>query len=155
MNFEKLEYKHLLNYRSLHEYLKEHLSEKTYLLLDEIQRVSEWEKTINSLQVEANVDIYITGSNAYLLSSELSTYLSGRYVEIKMLSLSFKEFLEINQNDQANMDQKFQEYVARGAMPILDQDMGDSQITEILGGIYNTIVIKDVIMRNTIRDIGL
>jgi len=96
MNFESFEFDEISSYRELHAYLKERISNKSithYLLIDEVQQVGLWEKVINSFMVDANVDIYLTGSNAYLLSSELSTLLSGRYVEIKMQPLSFKEYL--------------------------------------------------------------
>ena len=97
INFESAMYDYIRNYKDLYEEIKNKLSkEKTYILLDEVQNVSQWEKAINSLNVDFNVDIYITGSNAYLLSSELETLLSGRYIEIKMYPLSFKEYLKFN-----------------------------------------------------------
>lgn len=101
VNFEELEYEELLDYRKLYEYLKNHLcvGKKTYIFLDEIQKVAAFEKVVDSLYVKPDIDIYITGSNAYMLSSDLATLLTGRYVEIKMLPLSFTEFLDITALD--------------------------------------------------------
>ena len=97
INFESGVYDDIKNYKDLYKYVKEKIKEeKVYLLLDEVQNVESWEKAINSFKVDFNVDIYLTGSNAYLLSSELSTLLSGRYIEIKMYPLSFKEYLIFN-----------------------------------------------------------
>ena len=104
INFESAMYDYIKNYKDLYEEIKNRISnKKTYILLDEVQNVNEWEKAINSLNVDFDVDIYITGSNAYLLSSELATLLSGRYIEIKMYPLSFKEFLKFNEYDTNNI----------------------------------------------------
>ena len=112
INFESAQYDNIKNYKDLYQYIKELIkNEKTYLLLDEVQNVESWEKAINSFKVDFNIDIYITGSNAYLLSSELSTLLSGRYIEIKMYPLSFKEFLVFNDYDESNIEEKFNEYL--------------------------------------------
>lgn len=101
INFEEYRYQYITD-RELYDLLKLQIKQNTYLLLDEIQRIKRWELAINSLFVEyKDIDIYITGSNAYLLSSELSTYLAGRYVEIKLFPLSFKEFIEFNRLEQA------------------------------------------------------
>ena len=111
INFESAMYDYIRDYKDLYEEIKSKLSkEKKYILLDEVQNVNEWEKAINSLNVDFNVDIYITGSNAYLLSSELATLLSGRYIEIKMYPLSFKEYLKFNNYDTNNIEGKFYEY---------------------------------------------
>ena len=114
INFESFEFDKITSYKELHEYINKKLinsRDKHYILLDEVQQVSSWEKVINSFLVDANVDIYITGSNAYLLSSELSTLLSGRYVEIKMQPLSFKEYLDFTENDKdRNLQEKFNQY---------------------------------------------
>ena len=100
INFESARYDEIKNYKDLYDYVKSKLSKgKNYILLDEVQNIDSWEKAVNSINVDFNVDIYITGSNAYLLSSELATLLSGRYIEIKMYPLSFKEFLEFNNYD--------------------------------------------------------
>ena len=136
INFESAMYDDIKDYRDLYNEIKSKISnEKMYILLDEVQNVDKWEKAINSLNVDFDVDIYITGSNAYLLSSELATLLSGRYIEIKMYPLSFKEFLKFNNYDESNLEDKFNEY--------LKYD------------IYNTIVKKDIIERNNIKDIAL
>lgn len=121
MNFESFEYDEITSYKELHSHIKERIinpGEKHYILLDEVQQVASWEKAINSFLVDANVDIYITGSNAYLLSSELSTLLSGRYVEIKMQPLSFKEYLDFTRNDQeSNLQELFNQYLKFGGLP--------------------------------------
>ena len=129
---------------------------RVYLLLDEIQNVKSWEKAINSFKVDFDIDIYITGSNAYLLSSELSTLLSGRYIEIKMYPLSFKEFLKFNNYDNTNLDDKFNEYLKYGGLPAITliKD-NDELVLSYLNGIYNTIVKKDIVDRNNIKDVAL
>jgi uncharacterized protein len=103
IDFESLQFDDIKNYKDLYLHVKDKINEhtKTYILLDEVQQVENWEKAVNSFLVDFDVDVYITGSNAYLLSSELSTLLSGRYVEIKMLPLSFKEYLDFNEYDKA------------------------------------------------------
>ena len=118
VNFEELEYEELLDYRKLYEYLKNHLcvGKKTYIFLDEIQKVAAFEKVVDSLYVKPDIDIYITGSNAYMLSSDLATLLTGRYVEIKMLPLSFKEFLDITALDA---EQGLAEYMRDGGLPYI------------------------------------
>lgn len=136
---------------------KTNTSGKHYILLDEIQQVESWERVINSLLVDANVDIYITGSNAYLLSSELSTLLSGRYVEIKMQPLSFKEYLDFTGKDKTgNLQELFNTYLTFGGLPTVVElmDYRDT-IGPFLEGIYNTVLMKDVIERNGVRDAAL
>ena len=116
INFEELEYEELLDYKKLYAYLKERLipEKNTYIFLDEIQKVADFEKVVDSLYVKPNVDIYITGSNAYMLSGDLATLLTGRYVEIKMLPLSLKEFLTITGMDE---ERGFAEYLKCGGLP--------------------------------------
>lgn len=160
MNFESFEFDEITSYKELHAYIKERLintRDKHYILLDEVQQVSSWEKVINSFLVDANVDIYITGSNAYLLSSELSTLLSGRYVEIKMQPLSFKEYLDFTENDKdRNLQEKFNQYLKYGGLPtVVDLMDNPNTIGPFLEGIYNTVLIKDVIERNGVRDAAL
>lgn len=157
INFESAIYDEIKDYKDLYEYIKTNLSKgKNYILLDEVQNVIKWEKAINSLKVDFDVDIYITGSNAYLLSSELATFLSGRYIEIKMYPLSFKEYLEFNNYDKTNIEDKFNEYLKFGGLPAIThiKDKNDLVMT-YLNDIYNTIVKKDVIDRNGIKDIAL
>lgn len=157
INFESAMYDYIRNYKDLYNVIKNKLSKKkTYILLDEVQNVEEWEKAINSLNVDFNVDIYITGSNAYLLSSELATLLSGRYIEIKMYPLSFKEFLKFNEYDKNNIEEKFYEYLKYGGLPAITQLKDKNNlIMAYLNDIYNTIIKKDIIERNSIKDIAL
>jgi hypothetical protein len=116
VNFEELEYEELLDYKKLYAYLKERLvpGKPTYIFLDEIQKVPAFEKVVDSLYVKPDVDLYITGSNAYLLSGDLATLLTGRYVEIKMLPLSFKEFLSITGMEP---ERGFADYLQNGGLP--------------------------------------
>lgn len=157
INFESAMYDYIRNYKDLYEEIKNKLSkEKTYILLDEVQNVNEWEKAINSINVDFNVDIYITGSNAYLLSSELATLLSGRYIEIKMYPLSFKEYLKFNNYDTSNIEEKFYEYLKYGGLPAITQIKDKNNLVmAYLNDIYNAIVKKDIIERNSIKDIAL
>lgn len=144
MNFESGLYDEINDYKKLYNYVKDKINKKKmYLLLDEIQNVDKWEKAINSFKVDFDIDIYITGSNAYLLSSELSTLLSGRYIEIKMYPLSFKEFLTFNKYTYINLEEKFNEYLKYGGLPAvtLIKD-NDELVLSYLSGIYNTIVKK-------------
>lgn len=137
------------NYKDLYKYVKEKVKkDKMYLLLDEVQNVDSWEKAINSFKVDFNIDIYITGSNAYLLSSELSTLLSGRYID--------KEFLLFNNYDNTNIEDKFNEYLKYGGLPAITliKDNNDL-VLSYLNDIYNTIVKKDIIDRNNIKDTAL
>ena len=144
INFEELEYEELQDYRKLYAYLKDRLCavKRTYIFLDEIQKVPSFEKVVDSLYVKPNVDIYITGSNAYMLSGDLATLLTGRYVEIKMLPLSFKEFLEITGIDQ---DRGLAEYMRVGGLPyIAVMDRTQEKVETYLEGIYNTVIVKDI-----------
>ena len=157
INFESARYDEINDYKKLYQYIQNRIGKnKTYILLDEVQNVEKWEKAINSLNIDFDVDIYITGSNAYLLSSELSTLLSGRYIELKMYPLSFKEYLQFNHYDESNIEDKFYEYLKYGGLPAvtLIKDKPDLVMT-YLNDIYNTIVKKDVIDRNGIKDIAL
>lgn len=159
INFESLQYDGM-TYRELYELVRdkaEREKEKLYLLLDELQRVENWEKAVNSFQVDFDVDIYITGSNAYLLSSDLATYLSGRYVEIKMLPLSFKEFLHFHTFPEGSpVETKFEYYLKFGGFPSLaEYAFDDKQINEVLEGIYSSAVLKDIYHRLEIRNSAL
>lgn len=160
MNFESFQFDEISDYKKLHTYIKKQLknsSDRHYILLDEVQQVSSWEKAVNSFLVDANVDIYITGSNAYLLSSELSTLLSGRYVEIKMQPLSFKEYLDFTDTGtDGNIQNKFDQYLKFGGLPTVVEliDHPDT-IGPFLEGIYNTVLMKDVVERNGVRDSAL
>ena len=151
-----MEYDDISDYKDLYKIIKSkiHNTNKTYILLDELQQVKGLEKAINGLVVELNVDIYITGSNAYLLSSKLSTLLSGRYVEIKMLPLSFKEYLTFqNFDNKLSLEEKFIQYLKYGSLPAISTlPQQNDIINEFLLGIYNTVVLKDVVQRNSIKD---
>ena len=145
VNFEELEYEDLLDYKALYNYIKSrlHPEKTTYIFLDEIQQVVNFQKAVDSLYVKQNVDIYITGSNAYLLSGELATLLSGRYVEINMLPLSFAEFCEIKGG--ADKDALLAEYMRNGSLPYIAKLDGEAEKVDMyLEGIYNTIVVKDI-----------
>ena len=160
MNFESFEFNEILEYKQLYKYIKDKIKSKDkkhYILLDEIQQVASWEKAINSLLVDFNVDIYLTGSNAYLLSSELVTYLTGRYVEIKMQPLSFKEYLDfLNQDKRDNIEDTFNQYLRYGGLPTVIELLDNPEtIDSFLDGIYNTVIMKDVVQRNEIRDVVL
>lgn len=144
VNFEELEYEELLDYKKLYEYLKARLvsGAKTYIFLDEIQKVPAFEKVVDSLYVKPDVDIYITGSNAYMLSGDLATLLTGRYVEIKMLPLSFREFLSITELEK---ERGFAEYLKTGGLPYLAvMDRTPQKVETYLEGIYNTVIVRDI-----------
>lgn len=144
INFEDLEYEDLCEYKVLYDYLKERLlSDKTtYIFLDEIQKVPQFEKVVDSLYIKSDTDIYITGSNAYMLSGELATLLSGRYVEISMLPFSFQEYCQLNRKPQ---EDAFADYMKFGGLPLV-ASMKDApdKIDTYLEGIYNTVIIKDI-----------
>ena len=144
INFEELEYEELCDYKKLYEYIKARLSsdKTTYIFLDEIQKVPCFEKVVDSLYVKKETDIYITGSNAYMLSGDLATLLSGRYVEISMLPLSFTEYLQVNSKEK---DSAFADYMRYGGMPfIATAEKTEEKITTYLEGIYNTVIVKDI-----------
>ena len=152
INFEELEYEELLDYHKLYQYITERLvtDKYTYIFLDEIQKVDEFEKVVDSLQVKDKTDIYITGSNAYMLSGELATLLSGRYVEISMLPLSFAEYSKLK---SGNQEEVFLEYMRTGGFPYIAQMDGAKEKTDIyLEGIYNTIIVKDIEERQRRRE---
>lgn len=156
INLEDLEYENLLNYRELYHYIKERLCQNryTYIFIDEIQNCDKFEKAVDSLFLQENVDIYVTGSNAYMLSGELATLLSGRYVTIDMLPLSFREYCTVNSGESNR--QLFQEYLKYGSFPyVAVMEKSEAVIKSYIEGIYNTILIKDVAKREEITDIAL
>ena len=163
INFESLMVAELTEFKKLYEYIMEKSKERegrVYILLDEIQEVKHWEKSINSLMVDLDCDIYITGSNANLLSSELATYIVGRYVEIKIYPLSFKEYIEFakveNPDKVLSNDEYFSQYLQFGGLPgIHNFNYDKNNIYQYLSDIYNSVLLKDVIARNNIRDIEL
>lgn len=156
MNMESLRYRNLTDYISFYDYVSKRIDGegKTYLLFDELQAVNHWEKAIESFRLDFDVDIYITGSNAYLLSSEFSTLLSGRYMEIRMLPLSFKEFLNFYEFAvDVTMDEKFQKYLQFGGMPVLREfKFNEARSNQALEGIYSTVILRDILQRNSGAD---
>lgn len=158
MNFELMEFDEITDYRKLYRYVKEHQTKDyCYLLFDEIQQVASWEKAINSLYMEGNVDIYITGSNANLLSSDISTLLSGRYVEIQVYPLSFREYLDfLPVEKRQDKEKAFQQYLQYGGLPVIPSLPQKNDTIELfLSGIYNTVLMKDIVQRNAVRDPSL
>jgi len=153
LNFEDLGNQHLTEYNALHDYICTKIGgskEKFYLFFDEIQEVDGWEKAINSLRVKFNADIYITGSNSQLLSGELATYIAGRYVSFTVYPFSFKELREINKNHT------FDDYTKYGGMPFLASiDFAPDMSKKYLQDVFNSVLLKDVVKRNKIRDIDL
>ena len=174
INFESLEFQET-NYKELYEYVKKKIptTRRAYLFFDELQRIERWEDAINSFRVDFDCDIYITGSNSYLLSSEYSTYLSGRYVEIKMYPLSFKEFIDfhgyklkeyktpigekrkraVNENDEiVEIRDLFDAYMRYGGMPgIADVGLEQDKAMTLLDGVYSTVVVRDILEREKRR----
>ena len=152
VNLEELEYEELLDYKKLYSYLKERLvpGKTTYIFLDEIQNVVGFEKVVDSLYVKPDVDIYLTGSNAYMLSGDLATLLTGRYVEIKLLPLSFGEFLTITGLDT---EHGLAEYLNCGGLPyIARMDRTAEKVDTYLEGIYNTVIVKDIEARQSRKE---
>lgn len=159
MNLESLRYRDLKDYLVFYDYVSERIAKsgKTYLIFDELQVMEHWEKAIESFRLDFDVDIYITGSNAYLLSTEFSTLLSGRYVEIHMLPLSFKEFLDFYEfAPDISIEEKFQKYLQFGGMPILrEYRFNEARSIQALEGIYSTVILRDILQRNTQSNQGL
>ena len=154
INFEDLEYEDLNDYRSLHQYIKENLKKntKTYIFLDEIQNVDKFPKVLDSLQLNPDIDLYVTGSNAYMLSSEIATLISGRYIQIEMLPLSFKEYCLAN-GGYEDRARKYTDYLLSSSFPYaLALDSEPNIIRDYLESIYNTIVIKDIMNRKQVTD---
>lgn len=153
INFEDLKYENILDKSSLYEYLTENMSKDkmNYIFLDEVQNVSEFEKVINSVFLRENVDIYITGSNSYMLSGELATFLTGRYIQIEMLPFSLAEYekiLNISDNSKG-----YRSYIENTSFPYAINLTEKNQKNEYLKGIYNSIVLKDIVQRKNITDV--
>jgi uncharacterized protein len=158
INLEEIEHEDLLEYHALYRYIMDLLQPNayTYVFIDEIQQCKGFERAVDSLYIKDNVDVYITGSNAYLLSGELATLLSGRYVEIQMLPLSFLEYIDFTNVGKEQLMTSFTQYLNYGSfpyVPLLQQQ--DSVIRTYIEGIYTTILIKDVAKRKAITDIAL
>ena len=161
INFEDMRYAHLCNAQALHEEvlrLSSTIQGKVFLFFDEIQEVANWEKCINSLRVALDCDIYITGSNAKLLSGELATYLGGRYVEFVIYPFSFSEFLDLYLPifPQSSIQQCFQKYLVAGGMPYLSNlQYADEPSHQYLTDLFNSVMLKDIVKRNKVRDVDL
>lgn len=161
INFEDMRYLHLCTAQVLHQEIltrAEGIAGKVYLFFDEIQEVKDWEKCVNSLRVALDCDIYITGSNAKLLSGELATYLGGRYVEFVIYPFSFAEFLELYRPTapQATAGQCFQQYLLFGGMPYLSRlNYQEEPVRQYLSDLYDSVQLKDIIKRNKVRDVDL
>ena len=154
INFEDLDFEDLTDYKKLHTYLKERLvkDNMTYIFLDEIQNVEQFPKVVDSLYIKDNVDIYITDSNAHMLSSEIATLLSGRYIQIEMLPLSFKEYM-ISTGSMNDRGIKYVDYLQNSSFPYTLELEGQSdEIRNYLEGLYNTIVVKDIINHSKISE---
>jgi len=157
INFDDSIYDNLTDYKTLLSYINKKIipNKKNYIFLDEVQNVDKFQKALSSLYLKSNVDIYITGSNAYLLSGELATLLSGRYIEIKMLPLSFKEYLSYFK-EQTDLTRKFRMYMQQGSFPyILEFNENQKYINDYLSAIYNAVVLKDIISRKKINDVNM
>lgn len=155
INFEDLKFEDLKNYRALYQYIEERLvpNKKNYIFIDEIQEVENFQRAVDSLFIKDNTDIYITGSNAMMLSGELATLLSGRYIEISILPLSFSEYLKLDEIHDVR--QAWNKYFENGGFPYAIQIKDDDIRKDYLMGIYNTILLKDIVARNKVQDITL
>ena len=160
-NFEQMSNARFCTAQALYEEIAERMKEKkkkVVFFFDEIQEVSQWEKCINSLRLDYDCDIYITGSNAKLLSGELATYLAGRYVEFVIYPFSFREYLDMKKTttSEINVARGFQEYIELGGMPFLQNLQGNKEASmQYLKDVYNSVVLKDVIRRNNVREVDM
>lgn len=159
MNFESFEFFDIKDANALKEYLSEKLKDKegkVYFFFDEIQLVKDWEKVINGLRVSHNCDIYITGSNSKLISGDLATLLAGRYVEFEIQPFTFDEFSEIYRSSNLNREELFQKFIKIGGMPGLKYfNLNEEVSQKYLNDIYNTVLVKDVLNYNNIRDVDI
>ena len=159
INFEDYDYTDYTDPKKFHSYIKSRIINKSkyYLLFDEIQNVNDFEKVINSFRATLNVSIFITGSNSKLLSGELATHLSGRYISIKMMPFTYKEFLElkVSKHEKVDEEDSFIEYLEWGGMPQIYNSNSLLEKKMYLRDLYNTIILKDIVERNNIKDINL
>ena len=161
LNFEDIEFEFIDNYKILYRYIAERLrpDKMNYIFLDEIQHVDEYEKAVDSLFLKENCDVYITGSNAYFLSGELATMLSGRYVGLQMLPLSFREFstgLKGTQREGLSNAEKFNQYIELSSFPyVLRFELNKREAREYMQGLYDTVLLNDVVKRKKIADVGM
>lgn len=156
INYEKFQFDDLKEGSSLHVYLNEKkvTGKRMYFLIDEVQELSEWAKVINSIRVSFDADIYVTGSNSRMFSGEHLTYLSGRYIEIKVLPLSFKEFLDFKGYEEQMAEDYFNEYLRIGSFPAVSLARQQELVEAILSGLFDSIFTRDIILRGNIRDEG-
>ncbi len=158
INFEDLEYEGLTDYKALYQYVKERLQpdKMNYIFLDEIQHVTQYEKAVDSLFLRENCDLYLTGSNGYLLSGELATLLTGRYVSLSMMPLSFREFCEGQQENPLTLNETFNRYTTIGSFPYVSRyGYGEQEAKEYMSGIYNTILLNDIVKRLRVADVNM
>jgi len=156
INFENPDFEDLKDYKNLYKYIEKSLipNKKNYVFLDEIQNVVDYQKAVDGLYIKENVDLYITGSNAYFLSGELATLLSGRYIEIEMMPLSFKEYLSALV-EKTDLPMKYRNYLTNSSFPYTLELESEEQIKVYLDGIYNTVILKDVVARKNISDVNV
>ena len=158
INFEDLDFEDLTDYKTLYQYVKVRLlpDRMNYIFLDEIQHVKGYEKAVDSLFLRENCDLYLTGSNGYFLSGELATLLTGRYVELSMMPLSFKEFCAGLADDSVSLNAKFERYIRSGSFPyVLRYGYGEQEAREYMRGIYNTVLLNDIVKRLNVADVNM
>ncbi len=161
LNFESFSYLEFTTAPKLYAYVKEKMQQgkKNYLLLDEIQEVDGWEKVVNALMVDFDVDIYITGPNSHLLSSELATYLAGRYVEIPVFTLSFREFLDFRKHyfpEEETKISPYATYLRKGGFPVIHNvNYEEETAYKVIRDIYSSVILRDTVQRYKIRDVEL
>ncbi|RKX62468.1 MAG: ATPase [Thermodesulfobacteriota bacterium] len=159
INKESLDYDFIKDYKDMHKYVKSSFKSvegSKYLLVDEIQEIHNWEKAVSSLFSEGDIDIFLTGSNAHLLSSEIATLISGRFVEFPVYTLSFEEFLLFRGKNKKDMNTEFPIYLKFGGFPAIHHfDFDEEVVYQYISSLYNTILLKDVIKRNNVRNVHL
>lgn len=158
INFEDLDFEDLTDYKALYHYIKNRLldGQMNYIFLDEVQHVVNYEKAVDSLLLRENCDLYLTGSNGYMLSGELATLLTGRYVELSMLPLSFKEFYSGLADENLSVNETFNQYVRNGSFPYaVRYGYGEQEAREYMSGIYNTILLNDIVKRLNVADVNM
>ena len=154
INFEDIEWQHVNDHTALNKWISENIPKKgqCYVFLDEIQNVDGWERSVSGLQNKPNCDIYITGSNSKMLSSELATHISGRYTEIRIMPLSFREYLQLHPTE--DIDERFRQYLMFGGLPSVDPDADERFRGGLLEGIFNTVLVKDILSRLRTDDVS-
>lgn len=157
INFEDADNEYLCDYKSLYNFVKEKMlkDKMNYIFLDEVQHVTNFQKAVDSLFIKDNADVYITGSNAYFMSGELATLLTGRYVELKMLPLSFKEYYNAIDTSRLTKEEVYTKYITNSSFPYTLNLSDNNQIRIYLDGIFNTVVLNDIMARNKIADASM